>query len=784
MVRRTLLLGIILCLSGVHASRAGEGIWTPLGPYGGPVRSVAFSPGFAADRTVFAAAALDITEGHGIFRSTDGGRTWSPANRGLAFGRGHTDPHVYSLAVSPDFADDRTVFAGGASGLLRSTDGGDSWAFLASGFTYAQVALSPSFAADRTLFGTDGYLLRRSTDGGTTWKETPYCCGDGLAVSPDFAADGIVLAGRSRSADGGLTFDEMPAFGYESARFAFSPGYAADGTVLAGTSVGRVLVSRDRGLSWTSAGRPSPSAVGEVAFSPGYPADPTLLAANRQGLWRSTDDGETWVRLAGLPTEEALSLAFSPAFAADRLILAGAVSGLYRSDDGGEAWAPSSTGITGYTARRFAPSPAYADDRTLFVDTGRGLFRTSDGGDSWTRLRRGSGEMTLVAVSPGFAADRTLFAWDDLLVRSDDGGDTWAEAGQPVLSATPSVWAVSPTWGTRPTLMAAAKVSSNGPVGQVARSDDGGDTWEPATEVQRQLFVEALALSPAFAADGTALVGTEAGFIGGGWIQGARASTDGGATWPHGALGSDCMDPDDCWPTAGFAVAFSPAYADDRTAFVGTRGGRVWRNGAGVDDTDAWTPAALPAGDFVTALAVSPAFADDGKLWAGTESSGIHLSATRGRLWRSVNAGLEDRRTLGLAPSPAYADDRTLFAATGSGLWALTGDPAPEPADVALSPPVLDFGTVARRRGKNLTYTLANQGGRALTVSRLGVTGLYFSLVAPRKTPFTLKPGASTPVTVRFRPLTVGRRRGRATVASSDPDEPVAAVTLIGRGAR
>ena len=58
--------------------------------------------------------------GNGVYKSTDGGETWSPANRGML------DYGITALAVNP--ADPQVVYAGGDGGeLFKSTDGGQTW---------------------------------------------------------------------------------------------------------------------------------------------------------------------------------------------------------------------------------------------------------------------------------------------------------------------------------------------------------------------------------------------------------------------------------------------------------------------------------------------------------------------------------------------------------------------------------------------------------------------------------------------------------------------------------
>jgi hypothetical protein len=133
------------------------------GMWGGDVRALALSPGYTTDRTLFAG-----TYGGGVFKSTDGGASWSAT--GLT-----TNLTVYAQELSPDYATDRTLFAGTWGGeVFKSTDGGASWSAVNTGLTadltIRALALSPSYATDRTLFaGSWSGGVFKSTDGGASW---------------------------------------------------------------------------------------------------------------------------------------------------------------------------------------------------------------------------------------------------------------------------------------------------------------------------------------------------------------------------------------------------------------------------------------------------------------------------------------------------------------------------------------------------------------------------------------------------------------------------------------
>ena len=74
--------------------------------------------------TVYAA-----TNWSGVFKSTDGGESWTAINSGLA------NSMVYSLAISP--SDDAIIYAGTRNGVFKTVDGGRHWTAASYGFPKA-----------------------------------------------------------------------------------------------------------------------------------------------------------------------------------------------------------------------------------------------------------------------------------------------------------------------------------------------------------------------------------------------------------------------------------------------------------------------------------------------------------------------------------------------------------------------------------------------------------------------------------------------------------------------
>lgn len=219
--------------------------------------------------------------------------------------------------------------------------------------------------------------------------------------------------------------------------------------------------------------------------TPGHETTHLWAVGDGGRLMRTVDGGRRWhfSRLPGRPTLHAV--VFSDAWTG---MAAGEAGALFRTQDGGDTWKPLPSPTT---ATVFVLDMA---DQTIWLAGEEGLFISRDGGNTWRQ--------ELMAGIRAWTRWGNLWAagtGDGHVILSADGGQTWHD-----VSVTPeAIYALSITNGEAAPIIYAA-----GSNGFLARSHDGGATWE-ALNTGKSLDLYALAPAP----DGTMwAAGT------GGWV--------------------------------------------------------------------------------------------------------------------------------------------------------------------------------------------------------------------------------------------------------------------------
>jgi photosystem II stability/assembly factor-like uncharacterized protein len=319
--------GALLLLTRPPSSRADVLRWSDLAAFPAvttAIRTLAIDP--TTPSTIYAgvsngAIAYDpafplIPLGDGVFKSADGGASWTAINDGLS------NLRVVAIVIDPQSP--ATLYVGvEAGGVFKSSNGGASWtprnAGLPDGLELYSLALDPQTPS--TLYaGFDEDGVFKSIDTGVTWSPSSNGLGTGaertiwgLAVDPQTPSTlyAATSDGVHKSADAGATWARTaPTMFYEynggsididrrSYTLVIDPT-TNPSTVYVGTfNAGGVFKTIDGGASWSEANRGLDYLAGyRYVYSLALDQqNPSTLYAGTQGggIFRTTNGGALWI---------------------------------------------------------------------------------------------------------------------------------------------------------------------------------------------------------------------------------------------------------------------------------------------------------------------------------------------------------------------------------------------------------------------------------------------------------------------------------------------------------
>ncbi|MDQ6674504.1 MAG: hypothetical protein M3069_27860 [Chloroflexota bacterium] len=580
---------IFVCAGdGLYRSSDGGESWQPV-LVGGRMLSVASAHADAREGVVLLAG----TEADGVLRSEDGGRSWTGANAGLL------DLTALAIALSPEFAADRLGFAGTPSGLYRTRNAARSWREVETGLTEPAVqcvSISPMFADDRlVLAGTEADGLLRSEDAGATWHRPTSLIDEGVTA------------------------------------VAFSNCYASKPLIAAAVESG-ISVSEDAGRAWRRSSGSSPGMVLSLTFAPVGDGEILLAGLHRHGVAWSEDLGASWESSnTGLSARLLTGLVLSPAFAHDQTLFAcGPQDGVSVSLDGGRTWAERNTGLDDTTVLGLAASPAYAQDRTLYIASAAGIHVSRDAAGHWEPSPEASASARAVATlpargpgagTPARAESVVAALAGGTLLASDDGARTWHGLAAIAEGAEILLVALSPDFARDRTIFVATRQTSPDARAQVVvwRSVDAGERWSrwlvehEVGAAAGQRFI-ALAVAPSYATDEIVFAGLGAQVFTP--VRHARQVRAGQRrpVWRGANLGEGAV--------AITAIAPSTSFAADRTVFASSNAG-VFVSRDGGETYQPWSEGLTPPGTL--SLAISPT-SGEGRL--------VYALGLGGTIWR------------------------------------------------------------------------------------------------------------------------------------------------------
>ncbi len=496
--------------------------------------------------------------GDGLFKTTDGGKTWKPADNGLpdskftgrigldicsgkpnvvyAFVDNHTPSREPSPGERDSYGRQRTYPDIIGAEVYRSDDQGETWRLMSAhdrlmerfggtyGWVFGQIRVDPS--NDNTVY-LMGLGLYKSLDGGKTWTRLYWenLHGDhhGLWIDPSDSSYLVNVndGGANASYDGGKTWRDfhkgIPSIQFYNVTLSMEKPFTAYGSVqdwgtyrglgvnqppfqtrrgpvtlpvrwesapggegthiavdptdpnieYASSFYGRVERSEYKNGQWTSKEVYPKPAAGEPVYRGQWLA-PTILSPHNsdivyhgfQYVFRSLDRGDTWERISpdltyNDPQKQgklpyAISYATLTALSESPfkfgLIYAGSDDGrVHVTKDGGVTWNEITAGLP-YNKHIWSITASKYDQATVYVtligrhddDFAPYVFKSTDYGKTWMNVAPGlPGSTNILREDP--KKKDVLYVGTDLGVYvTTDGAKTWSYLGSGLPNA--AVW--------------------------------------------------------------------------------------------------------------------------------------------------------------------------------------------------------------------------------------------------------------------------------------------------------------------------------------------------------
>lgn len=558
-------------------------------------------------------------------------------------------------ALLPEWSGDNAWTPLGPQPIRSSTQFIGTGGGLVSGRIVTE-AVNPKNSKDLWAGAADGGIWN-SQDGGHTWKpktdkQQTLAIGS-IAIDPKNPNTIYVGTGEAN-----LNGDAYWGVGVLKSTDHGATWQRYGGNIFGGLGIGKIVVDPANSsillLSATAVNNPGPKGQNNV---------PNV------GIWRSTNAGITWKHvLSGTFGTDVIFDPANPNIAFAGLGLSATIAGVYKSTDNGQTWTLLSTGIpTGTTANILRVGLGISSDGThvyAVLDDGNtnslvnnSVYVSTDTGATWTGKAiplNGNQDFydLYVTVDPSDPTGNTAYVGEIDVLQTTDGGTTWknltnAYAGGPVhsdqhalvfLSKTSSSYYIGNDGGIWSGTKAGVFVNLNagglnitqfygGSIGEVGpyaqlyggTQDNGEDQYPVGTPTTAKPWNEV------FGGDGgdTAVDYTNNAVVYEEYIHLAiNKSIDGGTTWNPATIGINPADP------SNFIAPFIMSPSNHNELFAGTDHLYITTNGA----TTWIAPGPAPdPGVPLNVIAVAPS--NDSYVYVGDNAGHVYLTTNGGVTW-------------------------------------------------------------------------------------------------------------------------------------------------------
>lgn len=719
----------------------------------GRVSSLAVDP---TDSTVVYCAAA----GGGLWKTSDGGASWTPLTDDfpeLSSGSVAIDPLHTNIVYYATGELNFNLDGYPGAGMYKSTDGGSSWTQMTipagGGLYYAsKVEVAPS--NDSIVYVAGYYDVYKSTNFGQSWTELHLTNGavDDIVIDPAdarkvYASYGDLFAGDSanygiyKSTDGGSSWSRLssglpPSSQVSRISLAIARNndqvlYAAINGNKPGsttTDTNRVYKSTNGGASWSllsSVTATSDFGGGQGWYNNVISVDPTnsnIVYLGGIDFWKSTNGGSSWTNLTDAygsytganihPDQHAISFSGG----SGSFFYIGNDGGIWKTSDGGSTFTNCNTNLQ--TIQYYAID---ADQNNSPITVGG----TQDNGteeDSlpslvWSEINGGDGGYVLIDPknSNNIFAEYVFGA----LVKSTDGGSTFNSITSGINE--------SGYWTTPYVMDPNNDAHLFTGTSKIYKTTNGGSHWSSVGGilVSASTLITTMSISPA---NDSIIYAGLSGYRGASGTAYLFVSTNGGSSWTNvtSKLPTSC---DFCRVTADpthSGSAYLAVLSGSAHVLKTTDRGQTWTaissTLTGFDDV----PTKIICVDSLT-----------GYIYGGTYS-GVYLSTDDGTSWSKFTSGLPDAVVDDIAIQ--YSSHNLRVGTHGRGTWQLAL------SDVSLPAQLLNYTGKTAGNGIALSWTTASeQNNSGFVIMRKSRTDLSYVTIANYLTDQSLRGEGTSP---------------------------------------
>jgi hypothetical protein len=546
----------------------------------------------------------------GVMKSTDGGNTWNTTGLNWTQAQSRT---ISRLLMDPSSSN--ILYAGGSSGIYKTTDAGANWTQIFSSMSVKDMEFKPG---NSSVIYASGVYIYRSTDAGANWSQLT----NGLPSSAQRVALGVspansnyIYALMSNSSSGFLGLYRSTDSGNSWTTQATTPnllGWNSNGGDSGGQGWYDLCIAVDQ-------------------------SNANIIYTGGVNIWKSTDGGVNWAINAhwwgdGVPAVHAdqHNLWFAPG---TNRLYNGCDGGVYNTTNGGTNWNWIGSGLT---ITQFYRIGASQTNQNVWIagaqDNGTKNYVSS----TWQDVIGGDGMECIVDNST------TTYQYGELyygeILRSTDGGNNFYDWVSPSSFSNEAGSWVTP-YVQHPINPQTIFVGYR----NIYKTTDRGASWTKISSFASTSTLNVLDVDPdngtfIYASHGTDLM----------------MSTDGGSTWNTKTLPSGLyltyLAIKNTTPLTIYG-AFS-GYSSGNKVFYSTDGGSTWNNLS-------YNLPNLPANTIMYQKNTS-------RLYVGTDIGVYYLDPGQ-TTWKDFNTNLPNVVVSEIDYQPSFA--KMKIATYGRGIW-------------------------------------------------------------------------------------------------------------------